>query len=121
MPQSRLFPSFPEAVQSNELFTSKKTDEYLLSAIARARLIKSAWEIDQIRTANAISSRAHESVMRVLAAGVKAKYQKPKWQGRALVPGEWTIESEPDAEAIFVASCLREGFFLISSDVSISR
>ncbi|KAH9007858.1 Creatinase/aminopeptidase [Lactarius deliciosus] len=83
----------------------------------RARLTKSAAEIAHIRRANAISSRAHEVVMRVLGAGVRRALAGPQdgTQGadavakRVPLPSEWLIEKEAEAEAIFVASCRREG------------
>lgn len=85
------------------------TDLYLLSALHRARLIKTLHEIGAIRKANEISSRAHEVVMRVLGKAVKGQIEKGA-PNRPLLPGEWLIEKEAEAEAIFVASCRREGF-----------
>ncbi|KJA20087.1 hypothetical protein HYPSUDRAFT_43740 [Hypholoma sublateritium FD-334 SS-4] len=87
------------------------TDLYLLSALHHARLIKDDYEVAEINTANEISSRAHEVVMRVLGAAVKGKIQASEGAGvaRPLLPGEWLIEKEAEAEAIFVASCRREG------------
>ncbi|KAH9929163.1 Creatinase/aminopeptidase [Fomitopsis serialis] len=87
------------------------TDEYLLPALHRARLTKDAGEIEAIRKANAISSRAHEVVMRVLGRGVRGTITRGKGAGadRPLLPGEWLIEKEAEAEALFVASCRREG------------
>lgn len=84
------------------------TDMYLLEALHQARLIKTDYEIEKIRKANAISSRAHETVMRVLGAAVKGKISQAP-DGRPSLPGEWLIEKEAEAEAIFVASCRREG------------
>jgi len=42
---------------------------------------------------------------------VRGKIEKGKGAGvvRPLLPGEWLIEKEAEAEAIFVASCRREG------------
>ncbi|KAF5338816.1 hypothetical protein D9758_012049 [Tetrapyrgos nigripes] len=87
------------------------TDLYLLPALHRARLIKDEDEIALIRKANQISSRAHETVMRVLGLAVKGGIQPGTGAGvdRPLLPGEWLIEREAEAEAIFVASCRREG------------
>jgi Xaa-Pro dipeptidase len=105
---ARQFPAHPPEVQ--EFSRGKAVDTYLLSALHSARLIKSQWEIEQIRKANDISSRAHEAVMRVLAEGVKNQYQQVETGSSAvLLPGQWSIEKEHDAEAIFVAACLREG------------
>ena len=86
------------------------TDAYLLSALHLARLIKDEVEIALIRQANQISSRAHETVMRVLGKAVKGGIVPPApGSTRPLLPGEWLIEQEAEAEAIFVASCRREG------------
>ena len=40
---------------------------------------------------------------------VKRKLEFDGNSGRPLLPGEWLIEKEAEAEAIFVASCRREG------------
>ncbi|TEB24938.1 Creatinase/aminopeptidase [Coprinellus micaceus] len=109
---SPLFPALPSqytdlVLQSN----SAVTDAYLLPALHRARLVKDAAEIALIRKANEISSRAHETVMRVLGQAVQGKIKASKEAGvdRPLLPSEWLIETEAEAEAIFVASCRREG------------
>jgi Xaa-Pro dipeptidase len=49
--------------------------------------------------------------MRVLGKAVQGGIQKSAGAGvdRPLLPGEWLIEKEAEAEAIFVASCRREG------------
>lgn len=88
------------------------TDAYLLAALHRARLTKDEYEIAQIRKANEISSRAHEVVMRLLGRAVKGLITKEAGAGvvRPLLPGEWIIEKEAEAEAVFVASCRREGY-----------
>ncbi|KAF8212276.1 prolidase [Mycena galopus ATCC 62051] len=87
------------------------TDFYLLNALHRARLIKDDHEVSLIRKACDISSRAHEVVMRVLGAAVKGGIVAGSGAGvdRPLLPSEWLIEKEAEAEAIFVASCRREG------------
>jgi Xaa-Pro dipeptidase len=101
---SKLFPSAsPEFVR---VFADKATSGYLLAALHLARLIKTPCEIDLIRKANAISSRAHEVIMRLLARG---SYTKPVNAGAVLMPDQWRIEREAEAEAIFVATCRREG------------
>lgn len=88
------------------------TEEYLLTALHQTRLIKDAFEINLIRRANDISSRAHEVVMRVLGLAVQRKIKQldQPASGRPLLPGEWLIRTEAEAEAIFVASCRREGW-----------
>lgn len=120
LPRTRQFPDHRPEVVSDGAFKDGfgAREDLLLTAIAKARLIKSPWEVEMIRKANDISSRAHETVMRVLAQGVKNGYKKKEEEiGKALVPGEWTIESEPDGEAIFVAACHREGWASISSSL----
>ncbi|KAF8160633.1 metallopeptidase family M24-domain-containing protein [Crassisporium funariophilum] len=112
---SALFPVLPaqytQQVLSAENGEGAVTDLYLLSALHQARLIKDADEIGLITIANEISSRAHEVVMRVLGKAVKGKIQAEAGasKDRPLLPGEWLIEKEAEAEAIFVASCRREG------------
>ncbi|TFY78365.1 hypothetical protein EWM64_g5647 [Hericium alpestre] len=112
LPGTPEFPTLPaqyaDLVQSSPNMT--RTDVYLLPALHRARLIKTPAEIDRIRKANQISSRAHEVVMRVLGNGVRGLKKEPgAGVDRPLLPGEWLIEKEAEAEAIFVASCRREG------------
>lgn len=109
---SPLFPTLPE--QYIGLATSRNapiTDAYLLRALHQARLTKDDAEIALIQKANDISSRAHEVVMRVLGQAVKGALKKSKDAGpRPSLPGEWLIEKEAEAEAIFVASCRREEY-----------
>ena len=107
---SPLFPVLPEEYTQQVLSSGGAvTDLYLLSALQHTRLIKDADEIAAIKHANEISSRAHEVVMRVLGKAVKGKIQAETGVNRPLLPGEWLIEKEAEAEAIFVASCRREG------------
>jgi Xaa-Pro dipeptidase len=118
---STLFPSVPPEIvsvvlqhQQSNAPSAGITDAFLLKAVHRARLIKTPEEIQLIRTANAISSRAHELVMRVLGLGVE-RYKSEAGRltennGRVRLPGEWLIEREAEAEALFVASCRREGW-----------
>ncbi|KZT66903.1 hypothetical protein DAEQUDRAFT_746352 [Daedalea quercina L-15889] len=73
---SPLFPTIP--AHYTELLLpphAPTTDDHLLTALHRARLTKDADEIEAIRKANAISSRAHEVVMRVLGQGEKGTSQ----------------------------------------------
>lgn len=112
---SPLYPELPQVYTSLALAQDSVavTDYYLLTALQNARLTKDAYEIDLIRRANAISSRAHEVVMRVLGQAVKnGLRQGAAAADRPLLPGEWLIEKEAEAEAIFVASCRREGYVL---------
>ncbi|KAF4583899.1 hypothetical protein EYR40_002397 [Pleurotus pulmonarius] len=112
---SPLFPNLPgkytDILLSSGEQTLAVTDAFLLPALQRARLTKTEAEIAAIRQANQISSRAHEVVMRVLGAAVRGAITKGEGAGvsRPLLPGEWLIEKEAEAEAIFVASCRREG------------
>ncbi|PCH34763.1 hypothetical protein WOLCODRAFT_139563 [Wolfiporia cocos MD-104 SS10] len=109
---SPLFPTLPSKYTGVVLAANAHiTDDYLLPALHRARLTKDADEIAAIKKANAISSRAHEVVMRVLGQGVRGAIKRGKGAGleRPLLPGEWLIEKEAEAEALFVASCRREG------------
>ncbi|KAI0076683.1 Creatinase/aminopeptidase [Panus rudis PR-1116 ss-1] len=107
-----VFPVVPEQIAGLPATRNVKvTDEFLLTAIHRARITKDEFEIAEIAKANEISSRAHEVVMRVLGQAVIGAIKKGKGAGveRPLLPGEWLIEKEAEAEAIFVASCRREG------------
>lgn len=110
---SPLFPTLPEeymaTIVTSETHTA--TDAYLLSSLHKTRLIKDENEVAMLQRANDISSRAHETVMRVLGNAVQGKVLQAKGAGidRPLLPGEWLIEKEAEAEAIFVASCRREG------------
>jgi Xaa-Pro dipeptidase len=106
LPPTAQFPTHTPAFAG--LLTSSSS-AYLLPALHRARLIKDDAEVALIRTANAISSRAHETVMRVLGAAVRSGARQAEKEDRSLLPGEWLIEKENEAEAIFVASCRREG------------
>jgi len=109
---SPLFPVIPAEYPQQVLNADGAvTDAYLLSALHHARLIKDGDEIAAIKKANGVSSRAHEVVMRVLGKAVKGKIEAGAGAGvdRPLLPGEWLIEKEAEAEAIFVASCRREG------------
>ncbi|KAG6897361.1 hypothetical protein C0993_007596 [Termitomyces sp. T159_Od127] len=113
---SPLYPALPPACTARALAHDAVavTDFYLLAALQNARLTKDAHEIALIRRANAVSSRAHEVVMRVLGHAVRhglrqGAHPAPADPGRPLLPGEWLIEKEAEAEAVFVASCRREG------------
>ena len=109
---SALLPAVPRELTTLAASSQVKvTDQYLLPALHQARLVKTPGELELIKKANEISSRAHEAVMRVLGAAVRGKIAKGEGAGktRPLLPGEWLIEKEAEAEAIFVASCRREG------------
>lgn len=110
--ESLLFPTVsPQLIEVATAGGAVITDKYLLSALHQARLTKDEFELAEIQKANEISSRAHETVMRVLGQGVLGAIKKAKGAGvdRPLLPGEWLIQKEAEAEALFVASCRREG------------
>ncbi|KAJ3792289.1 Creatinase/aminopeptidase [Lentinula aff. detonsa] len=118
-PAATLLKAFPNALfhtipRGSPLlsFHQSPPDLFLLPALCQARSIKNEHEISLIRKANEISSRAHEVVMRVLGKAVKGGIERGPGTGvdRPLLPGEWLIEKEADARAIFVASCRREGY-----------
>lgn len=92
-----------------QLAEGKITTAFLLPALHHARITKTPYEIEMMKKANEVSSRAHETVMRVLGQGVRNAIKQPKGIKRPLLPGEWLVEKEAEAEAIFVASCRREG------------
>ncbi|KAF8556697.1 Creatinase/aminopeptidase [Imleria badia] len=112
LPETDQFPSIAanevDGLKAALQLAPTRTTEYLLPVLHRTRLIKDAYEIAMISKANDISSRAHEVVMRVLGLAVAGKIKKQSSHTPRL-PGEWLIEKEAEAEAIFVASCRREG------------
>lgn len=118
LPQTPQFPALPPPLFAGAAHSSSPSDGFLLPALHRARLTKSDAEVQRIRRANDISSRAHEVVMRVLGAGVRiAPMPSPAGKDEMLhpfLPGEWLIEREAEAEAVFVASCRREGCVIVS-------
>jgi Xaa-Pro dipeptidase len=85
---SPLFPNLPdEYTQFNA--DSGVTDAFLLKALHQARLVKTEEEIELIRKANAVSSRAHEVVMKVLGLGVRDSNRKQiKKEGAVALPSE---------------------------------
>ena len=115
---SGLFPKLPPRSAAKEVAL---IDAYLLTAIQQTRLEKDAEEVELIKRANAISSRAHEVVMRVLGMAAKAKIGAQDALDRPLLPGEWLIEKEAEAEALFVASCRREGYISLPLNSFLAR
>lgn len=112
LPVTHEFPPLPESV--NALASKgKHTTEYLRRALHLARLTKTDGEIELMRKANAITSGAHEVLMRELGryAAARAKTGTPKTKERTGYEGvtQWEVESEGDAEALFVATCRRMG------------
>jgi Xaa-Pro dipeptidase len=91
--------------------TIRVTSRFLQKAFHHARLIKTEQEISYIREACRITSGAHEVVMRELgkfATGRESKLVRAERNGKEVL-SEWEIESEGDAEAVFVAACRRAG------------
>ncbi|KAI5474676.1 Xaa-Pro dipeptidase [Pseudohyphozyma bogoriensis] len=65
------------------------TSQYLLPAIHAARRNKTAWEVEQMRKANEITSGAHKRLMEAVGKG--------------------EVKDEGEAEAEFVGYCRRKG------------
>jgi Xaa-Pro dipeptidase len=124
LPQTIQFPTLPVpllAALSTPGVAAPPMIKYLLPALHSARLIKTEYELELIRQANAISSRAHEVIMRVLGKDVKEVGGRVSVNPKkitAVMPGQWRIEKEVEAEAIFVASCRREGYVPLMSDIT---
>lgn len=106
------FPPLPEEVTTAAGKGPHET-ELLRVAFHSARLTKTEGEIERMRRANAITSGAHEVLMRELGrfaekrAGSAAGNAKARTGHEGLL--QWEVESEGDAEALFVASCRRMG------------
>lgn len=90
--------------------------ESLRTALHKARMEKTEYEIELIREANRISSGAHEVLMRELGRYAKRRAKaaeegsgKEKERSGKEGTTEWEVESEGDAEALFLASCRRMG------------
>ncbi|WVW86918.1 hypothetical protein I302_108973 [Kwoniella bestiolae CBS 10118] len=110
LPSTMEYPALPKIIEETQGPT--RTAEYLLTALHIARLTKDSSEIELIRKANQISSGAHEVVMRELGKFARDREgSKGKESIRTGKEGltQWEIESEGDAEAVFVASCRRMG------------
>jgi Xaa-Pro dipeptidase len=100
LPHTLEYPPLPPLQTTSE-------DRYLLEALHRARLVKDEEEIELIREANRISSGAHEVLMRELGRYAQKRRVKER-NGKAGII-DWEVESETDAEALFVATCKRAG------------
>lgn len=108
LPSTMEFPALPSDIKG------KGVDDQLRTALHIARMVKTDYEIELIREANRISSGAHEVLMRELGRYAKKRVSAPdsgKDKERTGKEGitEWEVESEGDAEALFVASCRRMG------------
>ena len=117
LPNTMEFPPFPTSVQKHleggDKSIVQQNTEYLLTALHIARITKDEFEIGLIREANRISSDAHEVLMREL--GRFADKRKAGGGGKSVKRDskeglqKWEVESEQDAEALFVATCKRAG------------
>lgn len=112
LPVTHEFPPLPSCV----LDAFKKNAHcttHLRRAFHLARLTKTPEEIELIRKANDITSCAHEVLMRELGryAAKRAKTIAAGTKERTGTegPAQWEVESEQDAEALFVATCRRMG------------
>jgi Xaa-Pro dipeptidase len=121
LPMTMEYPPFPSALTDilSPTTTSnnrkmKHSTEHLLEALHIARLVKTEEEIGLIREANRITSAAHEVLMRELGRYADGRAGKAVRGGTRVRDGkegvrEWEVESEGDAEALFVAACRRQG------------
>ena len=112
LPNTTDYPALPS--DALDTVGIKATTDHLLQALQIARLTKDEAEIDLIREANRISSGAHETLMRELGRYAKRREMSlvdGTHRSRTGKEGiaEWEIESEGDAEAVFVAACRRAG------------
>jgi Xaa-Pro dipeptidase len=106
--------TLPLTMEYPPLTAVKATEtRYLLDALHVARLIKDDAEIDLIREANRISSGAHEVLMRELGRYAKGRQEtkggRVRTRDGSVPVSQWEVESEMDAEALFVATCKRAG------------
>jgi Xaa-Pro dipeptidase len=102
LPNTLEFPAIPDLNGDVD-----RNDKILLEAIHEARLTKDDHEIELIREANRISSAAHEVLMRELGRFAQKRRQFSRTGKETLQ--QWEVESEGDAEALFVATCRRAG------------
>ncbi|WVR08020.1 hypothetical protein IAU60_005064 [Kwoniella sp. DSM 27419] len=111
LPRTLEYPALPAILSTTD--GVEENDVYLFKALHIARLVKDEAEIDLIKRANHISSGAHEVVMRELGRFATSRsrntaHHKSKRTGCEGLT-EWEIQSEGDAEAVFVAACRRMG------------
>ncbi|WWD04352.1 hypothetical protein V865_002421 [Kwoniella europaea PYCC6329] len=110
LPNTMEYPALPEIFEKTQGLV--RNTDHLFTALHIARMTKDSSEIELIRKANQISSGAHEVVMREL--GKFARDREAGKGGHQQRTGkeslsQWEIESEGDAEAVFVATCRRMG------------
>jgi Xaa-Pro dipeptidase len=111
LPSTVLFPALPPSLSQAQ---AARSEDALLPALHQARLLKTEHEVALMARANAITSQAHEVVMRALGRhaagrGVAAQGPRSEERGVGAQAAEWEIEGEGDAEALFVAACRRGG------------
>ena len=112
LPNTTEFPARPTAGFDIIGDKVQLCDKYLLDACQIARIKKDPQEIELIREANRISSRAHEVLMKELGRFAEHRHGasgKAKQRDVGLGLEKWEVESEGDAEALFVATCRRAG------------
>ncbi|WVQ75042.1 hypothetical protein IAR50_004651 [Cryptococcus sp. DSM 104548] len=112
LPRTTAYPALPEIIEQTPGLVLEQ--EFLFPALHAVRLTKDECEISLIRKANQISSGAHEVVMRELGRFAQSRIAGSNGKEVVTRSGkegirEWEIESERDAEAVFVASCKRMG------------
>jgi Xaa-Pro dipeptidase len=111
MPVTTEFPPLPASVTA--LTAGNHRADLLRHAFHLARMVKTEGEIELIRRANAITSGAHEVLMRELGrfAAQRNKTVNAATKDRTGHESmlQWEVESEADAEALFVAACRRMG------------
>ncbi|BEI87312.1 uncharacterized protein CcaverHIS019_0100300 [Cutaneotrichosporon cavernicola] len=112
LPVTHEFPPLPSSVL-DAFKKQKHSTEHLRRAFHLTRLTKTAEELELMRKANGITSGAHEVLMRELGryAAKRAKATVTATKERTGFEGmtQWEVESEQDAEALFVATCRRMG------------
>lgn len=114
LPNTVEFPALPARITKilqDKGEVIKQESGHLLDALHVARLTKDDHEIGLIREANRISSAAHEVLMRNLGRSARNRTGKgvPVSRNGKEDPAAWQVESEGDAEALFVAACKRLG------------
>ncbi|WVN86832.1 uncharacterized protein L203_102005 [Cryptococcus depauperatus CBS 7841] len=112
LPRNMEYPACPAPIDDTPGLQLESS--YLFTSLHIARLTKDEHEISLIRQANEISSAAHQVVMGELgrfAASRVLGNSTREWKKRTGKESisEWEIESERDAEAVFIASCKRMG------------
>lgn len=114
LPVTTEYPPLPVAVTNFLGKASSHQTETVREAFHLARLTKTEGEIELMRRANAITSGAHETLMIELGRFAAQRAKGPVAAATKTRTGQesvmsWEVESEADAEALFVAACRRMG------------